>query len=481
MGKLKGGPVLSGLIWTFAERISAQLVSLMVGIVLARILTPEHYGAISIVMVLITLCNIFVTSGLGTAIVQKREVDARDYNTAFLLSLAMSLLLYAVLFAGAPLFAAFYRMEELTPVIRVLGLRLVVTSVNTIQHAYIQRAMAFKRFFIATLLGTVVSGLVGVGMAMRGFGVWALVAQYLTNTTVDTVALFFVGGWVPQLQFSRGKAREICSFGMKVLCTQLVFTLGGDIRSLIIGKVFGSADLAFYDQGKKYPAFLVNNINSSIQKVLLPALSRRQSDLAAVKRTVRRCVGLGAYLLCPLLTGFAVIAKAFVLAVLTEKWLDAVPFIIIFCLAYMTRPLESTCHQALLALGKSGLVFRIMVLINTGSLIGVVIAAFLLRSVLWIALCSLITTVISLGCFFAAARHHFDYRLREQAQDLFLPVAMSAVMGGLVYIIGLLPLSPWTALILQVLCGAAIYLGLSLLWKPKPFMDIKRMLLRREA
>ena len=157
------------------------------------------------------------------------------------------------------------------------------------------------------------------------------------------------------------------------------------------------------------------------------ALSRRQSDLAAVKRTVRRCVGLGAYLLCPLLTGFAVIAKAFVLAVLTEKWLDAVPFIIIFCLAYMTRPLESTCHQALLALGKSGLVFRIMVLINTGSLIGVVIAAFLLRSVLWIALCSLITTVISLGCFFAAARHHFDYRLREQAQDLFLPVAMSAV------------------------------------------------------
>ena len=241
----KQSSIAKGLYWAFAERIAAQFVSTLVGIILARLLVPQDYGVVSIVMVFITLCNVFVTSGFGTAIVQKKEVDETDYNTAFVLSFIMAIVLYGVLFFVSPLIAEFYELPILKSVIRVLGLRLILTSLNTIQQAHIQREMRFKKFFIATLFGTVISCVVGIILAYCGYGVWALVAQYLTNTTIDTVVLVFVGGWNPSLKFSKRKAKEIYSFGIKVLCTELVFTLEGDIRSLIVGKVFGSADLAY--------------------------------------------------------------------------------------------------------------------------------------------------------------------------------------------------------------------------------------------
>ena len=172
--------VIGSLGWSFAERILAQLVSTVVGIVLARVLSPDDYGIVSVVMIFITVCNVFVTSGFGTAIVQKKEVDKRDFDTAFILSFAMSIVLYGGLFFGAPAIAAFYNMPQLIPVIRVLGVRIVLTSLNNIQQAHIQREMRFKSYFYATIIGTVLSCGVGIAMAFSGYGVWALVAQYLT-------------------------------------------------------------------------------------------------------------------------------------------------------------------------------------------------------------------------------------------------------------------------------------------------------------
>lgn len=457
--------ITNGMSWAFAERITAQLVSTLVGIILARLLTPQDYGAVSIVMVFITLCNVFVTSGFGTAIVQKKEVNETDYNTAFLLSFIMSILLYGVLFFTAPYIAQFYEMPVLQPVIRVLGLRLILTSLNTIQQAHIQREMQFKKFFIATLFGTAISCVVGIVFAYCGYGVWALVAQYLVNTTIDTVVLCFVGGWIPKPKFSKKKAKEIYSFGSKVLCTELVFTLESDIRSLIVGKVFGSADLAYYDQGKKYPAIIVNNVNASMTKVLLPALSREQDNLIALKQTLRRCVEIASYLLCPLLIGFAVVANNFVSAVLTDKWLETVPFVIIFCISYLTRPIESACHQALLAIGRSGLVFWIMVAINGMGIASIFVSVFCLKSVLWIALFSLFTTIISLVCFFVATKALIDYKFKEQLADIFPSIFMSLIMGGLVYLWNLLSLNVYFKLLFQIMTGIVIYAFMSILTK----------------
>lgn len=473
---MNGRKVISGISWSFAERITAQIVSTIVGIILARILSPEDYGAVSIVMVLITLCNVFVTSGLGTALVQKKEISNTDYNTGFYLSLGIALTLYIVLFLIAPYFADFYRMPILQPVVRVLGLRLILTSVNTIQHAYVQRAMEFKLFFFSTLFGTIASCFVGVFLAYNGFGVWAIVFQYLTNTTIDTIVLLFVCKWRPGLTFSLSSAKKIYSFGSKVLFTQLIYTIEADIRSLIVGKVFGPADLAYYDQGKKYPSLIVTNINASIQTVLLPAFSKSQNNYFELKNELRRSSSVGVFLLAPLLVGFASISFSFVNIVLTDKWLPIVPYIVIFCLSYITRPFETACHQAILAIGRSGLVFWLMIAIDGTGILLILVAVFILKSVLWIALFSLLTTIISVFVFSRSVSSIFSYKVFEQFVDIAPSLFLSLFMGGIVFAVGMLPINRYLLLIIQIIVGIIIYTGFSFSLRLSPMVYLLKQL-----
>ena len=457
----KSNSVLGGLFWSFGERITAQLVTTIVTIILARLLDPTHYGIISIVTIFVTFCNIFVSGGLGSAVVQKKDPTSDDFNTAFVLSFSVSIILYIALFFLAPVIAKFYNMPELTAITRVMGIRLIIASINTIQHAYIQKQMKFKKFFFATLFGTVISAFVGLYLAYRGYGVWALVAQYLTNTTIDTIVLLFVGGWVPDIVFKLENAKRLFSFGWKVLVTEFIYTLEGDIRSLIVGKVFGSADLAFYDQGKKYPSLFVNNLNSSINKVMLPAYSKNQDNLDLLKQMLRKSIKVGIYLLAPLLIGFALVSKNFVTLVLTEKWLNAVPYIQIFCIIFLTRPLETSCHQALLAIGDSGIVMKIMIAINVFALITVLIAVFVFRSVFLIAIGSLLSTLVSISLFMYMTYRKIGYKPKEQLSDIYPVLLTCIIMGIVVYVIGIVISSPIISLILQVIIGFGVYIFIS--------------------
>jgi len=473
MQKQKNNSVFSGLFWTFGERIVAQLVTTIVTIILARLLDPEHYGMISIVTVFISLCNIFVSSGFGSAVVQKKDVNDNDFNTAFVISFSISLLLYIILFFGAPLVSKFYRLPELTNVIRVMGVRLIIASLNTIQHSYIQRQMKFKKFFFATLFGTMVSAVVGVLFALLGFGVWALVAQYLTNSIIDTIVLYFICEWKPKIKYDKKKAKGLFSFGWKVLCTELIFTLEGDLRSLIVGKVFGSSDLAFYDQGKKYPSLLVTNINSSLNKVMFPAFSRQQDNIIKIKEMLRKTIKIGTYLLAPVLIGFAIVSNKFVLLLLTDKWLPAVPFIQIFCIIYLTRPLETTCHQALLAIGKSGLVMKMMAIINIFALFTLLISVFVFENVFYIAIGSLMTQLVSLILFMFEASRRLEYSFREQLNDFISPIIVSLIMGVVVFFIGKINLTFLVSLILQIATGIFIYLFLSIVLNLDGFIYLR--------
>lgn len=468
--------IKGGLIWSFGERITAQLVSTIVTIVLARLLDPTHYGIISIVTVFITFCNVFVTSGMGSAIVQKKEVDDDDYDTAFFISLLIAVILYVVLFFAAPFIAEFYEMGELKWVLRIMAFRLPLASINSIQQAHVQRAMQFKRFFIATLFGTVLSGVVGIGCAVKGFGVWALVAQYLTNTTIDTIVLFWVEKWIPRFRFSSKKAKAIFSFGWKVLATDLVYTVEEDVRSLIVGKVFGSADLAYYDQGKKYPSILVNNLNSAINKVMLPAYSRSQDNLENLKKMLRKSIAVGIFVLAPVLIGFAAVSDSFISVILTEKWMFCSPYIKIFCFIYLTRPLETACHQALLAIGRSDIVLRIMIAINIVALAAVFIAVFGFKSVFLIAVGSLISSFVSLISFMMYSCKLIGYRLTEQIMDIGPALLCSLVMGIAVFVIGQCEISKLVLLIIQVVFGAAIYIVLAKIFKIGAFQYLIDMI-----
>ena len=221
--------VASGLFWTYGERFLTQLVSLIVSIILARLLSPENYGVISIVMIFITFCEAIVTGGFGNAVVQKKDADELDVNTMLCCTMAVSLLLYGLIYFAAPWIAVFYQMDIICPVLRVLGLQLLFSGINSIQHAWIQKQMLFRKFFIASSFGTVLSAVVGISLAYLGAGAWALVAQHLTNICVDTVVLFFTSDWRPKLMFSITRAKSLLSYGGKVLLTTMVFTIGRDI------------------------------------------------------------------------------------------------------------------------------------------------------------------------------------------------------------------------------------------------------------
>ncbi len=467
-----------GLIWAFAEKFSTQIVSTVISIILARLLTPDAYGTVAIVAVLIALFNVFVTGGFSTALVQKKDADDVDFCTTFWLSLVASLVCYALLFFLAPVLAAFYEVAELTLIIRVMGLQLPASAMNSIQQAKMQRSLEFKKIFVATLIGVVISGSLGLVLAYNGAGVWALVAQNLTSVVLITLILFFVARWVPKFRFSWKKLKEIWSYGWKVLVTQLVYTLEGDVRSLTVGKVFGSADLAYYDQGKKYPTLLVNNITSSIDRVMLPTYSREQDNREKALAMIRRSIRTGIYILAPIVLGLAMVAESFVIVFLTDKWIECVPYLQILCISCLTRPLESSCHQALLSIGKSGTVLGCMIAINAVGLSTVVFSVFVLRSVLAIALFSILTTLISLCVFLTLTKKYFGYSFKNQFKDILPSIGIALIMSIAVLACGLLSVAPLVKLILQIGVGALTYLALSICFKLEPFTYLLRFIKR---
>lgn len=461
-----------GLFWTYAERITAQCITLLVSVVLARLLDPEHFGTISIVMIFISFCDAFVNGGLGSSLVQKKNVDDLDFNTMLLCSLTISIILYTILFFCAPLIATFYNLPLLKPIIRVLGLRIPVSGVNSIQHAKIQKDFAFKKFFWATLIGTTISAIVGIYMAFVGFGVWAIVVQYLTNTTIDTVVLFLIHRWKVAFEFSFERAKILLGFGSKVMLTTIVYTIEGDIRSVIIGKVYGAEDLAFYDQGKRFPDMIVTSIISSISKVAFPALAKIQDEVIVFKGLCRNSIRISMYLLCPFLIGIIAVADKFVVVILTEKWMPCVPYLRILTLVFLFRPFTTICHQAILAKGKSNVILKIQIVINAFCIIFTCFAVFILNSILWIAWGTVITEIISLILFSVNSNRIIEYKFCEQIFDVIPAIVLSGFMGVIVFLVGRIPINQTVILIIQLIVGFIVYLLFSYVFKVKAFFDL---------
>lgn len=359
MNGVESNNVLKNFIWCFAERCGAQLVTFIVSIVLARILAPEDYGKIALITVFTTILQVFVDSGLGTALIQKKNADELDFSSVFYFNFVVCIILYIGMFLAAPFIAQFYNDLSLTPIIRVISLTIIISGVKGIQQSYVSKNMLFKRFFYSTLGGTVFSAALGIGMAWAGAGVWAIVAQQLSNTAIDTLILWITVKWRPKKMFSWKRLKSLLSFGWKMLVSSLLETVYTNIRSLIIGKMYSSSDLAFYNQGDKLPNVIVNNINTSIDSVLLPTLSKEQDDKERVKNMTRRAIKVSTYIMSPLMMGLAFCATPIVEIVLTEKWLPCVPFLQIFCITYMFFPIHTANLNAIKAMGRSDLFLKL--------------------------------------------------------------------------------------------------------------------------
>ncbi len=460
--------VITNLIWRFAERCGAQGVSFIVSIVLARILEPETYGLIALITVFTTILNVFVDSGMGNALIQKKDADDLDFSSVFYFNICICFVLYGIMCIAAPWIADFYGKPELIPIIRVLSLTLVISGVKNIQQAYVSRNMLFKRFFYSTIGGTLFSAVVGIVLAYKGMGVWALVAQQLTNGFIDTAILWITVKWRPKFAFSWDRLKGLLSFGWKLLISSLIDTVYNNLRQLIIGKMYSSADLAFYNKGKQFPNLIITNINSSIDSILLPTMSKVQDSTEQVKYMTRRAMKTSTYIIAPLMMGLAFTAPAMVELVLTEKWLPCVPFMRIFCITFMFYPLHTANLNAIKAVGRSDLFLKLEIAKK-------VVGMALLLSTMWygvmvMAYSLLVSSVVSQIINSWPNKKLLNYGYLEQLKDILPGIILAVIMGACISLVQLLGLPALPTLMLQIVMGAVIYIGISAVMKMESFM-----------
>lgn len=457
----------SGFLWKFSERTMSQLVSFVVSIVLARILSPNDYGIVALVNVFIIIADVFVTSGFSSSLIQKKETTDTDFSTIFWCSLIFSIVIYGVIFTISPWIAEFYHNDQLTLVLRVFALKLPISAFNSIQQAYVSRSLAFRKIFVSTSVATIFSGIVGIGFALSGWGVWALVIQYIVNSITETAVLFLQIPWKPHLQFSIKAAKSLLDFGWKVLATELLGQFFNQLRSLVIGRFYTAADLAFYNRGQQFPNILSNNIDTTISSVLFPVMSKYSDDMTKLKSMVRRSIRTSTYLLMPLMLGMAVTAKPLILLVLTSKWLAAVPFMQCLCVSGAFGSVSNANMQVIKASGRSDVLLKLelvkkpiyLIFLFASIKISVFAVAFSMAAY------SITATLINMF----PNKKVIGYSYREQFRDLAPALALSIAMVFIVWGIEWLRLNPLVTLLLQVVVGAVVYVTGSILFKMESY------------
>jgi len=471
--------VFSNFIWRFAERCGAQLVTFIVSIVLARILTPSDYGTIALVTVFTTILQVFIDSGLSTALIQKKDADDLDFSSVFYFNFVICIILYLIMFVSAPFIADFYKDSSLVSIVRVISLTLIISGVKGVQQSYVSRHMLFKRFFFSTLGGTIFSAVLGIIMAYAGFGVWAIVFQQLSNNAIDTLILWITVKWRPIKKFSWSRLKNLLSFGWKMLASSLLDTVYNNLRNMIIGKLYTSADLAFYNQGDKFPKLIVTNINTSIDSVLLPTMSNEQDNHVRVKDMTRRAIKISTYIMAPLMIGLAFCAKPIVQIVLTDKWLPCVPYLQIFCISYLFWPIHTANLNAIKAMGRSDLFLKLEVI---KKFIGMILLLITMNiSVMAMAYSLLISGLISQVINSWPNRYLLKYSYIDQIKDILPNIVMALIMGGFVYFISYLNLPILVSLVVQISSGGIIYLMLSILTKNDSFIYLINILKSRKG
>lgn len=453
--------VVHGLFWKLLELTGAQGVQFVVALLLARLMSPREYGTIGLIMIFITIANVFVQSGFATALIQAPEVREEDYSSVFRISILISIPVYLLLWFGAPLVAAYYETEVLTALLRVMGVVLFPGAVISIQSAYVARNLNFRRLFEATMFAVLLSGAVSVAMAFFHYGVWAMAAQQLVYCFGLMLGLFVAVPWRPRGGFDASRVRLLFHFGWKILLSGLIDTIWNNVYGLIIGKRYSQADLGGYNRGEQFPKLIASNLAAAIQSVLLPAYAKHQGEPGMLKQMMKRSMRLASLVIFPMMAGLAGCAEPLVRVLLTEKWLFCVPYLRVMCLCYAFWPVHVTNLQMVTALGRSDLFLKLELL---KKLLGTVILVLSLRY--GIVAMLLLKALDEFLCTFLNAwplRRLIGYGAGEQYLDMLPSAASALLMGAAVLKLSQVTESAGFALLIQIAAGVLIYVLLSLI------------------
>lgn len=455
-----GQKVARGLGFKLLELTGAQGVQFAVALLLARLMTPEEYGTVGLIMIFIAIANVFVQSGFATALIQAPEVEREDYASVLSVCLLIALPVYAAICLLAPYIASYYETEVLTPLFRWMGIVLFPGAVIAVQTAYVSRTMAFHRLFAATMAAVLLSGAAAVFLAFSGYGVFSMAVQQILYYFFLMFALLVLLEWKPSFAFRKKSIQKLFRFGWKILVSGLLDAVWMNVYGLVIGKRYEKAELGGYNRGEQFPKIITSNLSSAIQAVLLPAYAHFQNETDMLRTMMKRSIGLAAFVVFPMMAGLAGCANSLVCVLLTEKWLFCVPYLRVMCLCYAFWPIHVTNLQMINAMGRSDLFLKLELIKKA---LGIVILALSLRYGVTAMLClkafdEFLCTFINI----APVHRLIHYGILEQYKDMFPSVVSSALMGIFVY--GLeqfLPVKAGYLLIVQIFSGIFVYFLLS--------------------
>lgn len=467
--------ILHSLFYKFLNLCSTQLIGFIVSLILARLLTPSEYGTLSLLLIFTNLATIFVQSGLNTALIQKLDADEVDFSTVFWATLGTAIFFYFVLFILAPFISDFYERPDIAVYLRVLGVILFPGAINSIQLARISKEMKFQKLFKSNLVGSISSGAIGIAMAYKGFGVWSLIVQQLTNQIVNCVVMFFIVQWRPHLQFSVHRFKRLFEFGWKLLLSGLINSLYNDLRNLVIGKKYDAETLGLYTRGQQFPQILITNIDGSINSVMLPALSEKQGFVEDAKHMMRRAVKTSSYIVWPMMIGLAIVAEPTVRLILTAKWIGCVPYLQVMCLTYAFMPIHTANLQAINAMGRSDVFLRLEIIKKVYGLVILAIAVFCFKSPMAIAVSGVISGLISTFVNASPNKKIMNYSYFEQIKDIIPSIILSVAMGLIISPLSWVIDSDILLLVCQILLGVVLYIALSALFRVEAFRYLWNM------
>lgn len=457
---------ISGMFWQFLQKVSGQLVSFVISVLLARLLSPEDYGVVALAGMFLVLMNIFSSGGLGPALIQKKQVDDEDYNTMFVTQLVFASVIYIIIYFAAPFFSTIFSSidnAQLTSIIRVMALIMPLGALGGVQSSVVTRKLMFKWYFYANIVSLAVSAIIGLYLAYHGYGAWALVGQSLSSTIASTLVIFCLLDWHPKFRFSYSRFKPLFSEGLKYMGTSFIGTITAQVKGYALGIKYSASDLAYYNRGEGIPNLLCNNIDDTIQSVLFPSLATIQDDKEAVRNALRIAIRISTFILMPMLFGLAAISDKVVVLVFTEKWSPSIPFMQVLCFCLAIGIMCNVNLQALKAIGKIGLIFKLEFVKKPVML--VVIIGTMLISPLAIAWGMFFFNIFVYFVNSYPNKKYIGYSYKQQLKDVCGNFVMALLMALVVFIVGTLNINIYILLPVQILLGIVLYICMALITK----------------
>lgn len=466
--------VAIGMGWTLVERMSVQVCQFVIGILLARLLSPSDYGTIGMLAIFMAIAQSLLDSGFNRALIQKKDRTNVDYSTVFYFNLVVSIVLYALFFMAAPYIADFYHTPIIKDVSRVIFLSVVINAFSIVQTAKLTIELNFKLQSLATIISVVVSGTIGVVFAYSGYGVWALVAQGISSALVRTFILWMFSHWKPLLTFSKESFISLFSFGSKLLIGDFIHTIYTNLYTLVIGRTFSSSNVGYYNLSNTYALLPYSIFSQVVNKVIFPILSEKQEDNAELLNVYNKLFKVPMFLYVPLMFGIAALAEPLVCILIGEKWIDCVPLLQILCIGYVFAPMSAINLNLLYVKGRSDISLKLDFIKKPLGLL--LLFTSIPLGIWWMCFGKALYELVA----FAANCYYTKKILNNGFKEQFfaiLPILLySTAMFACILLVNQLFSSYWLMLIVGFILGLGIYVGLAAYFKEEALKTYYRII-----